>query len=148
MSNTKILVIDDNPKNVQLLVEILLKNEYDIMACMSGEEALEVLHDFQPELILLDIMMPELDGFEVCKILKKQEDTKEIPIIFITAKNEIDDIIEGFKLGAVDYITKPFNTEELLVRIQTQIKILKQQDKIQKISQERKVCFRFFLMIW
>ena len=116
-NNPLILIVDDIPKNLQVLSNILNTEGYQIAFASNGKESLVVLETTTPDLILLDIMMPELDGFQVCKALKADERLKDIPIIFITGKAEADDIVTGLNLGAVDYITKPFNATELLSRV-------------------------------
>jgi len=123
-----ILVVDDIPKNIQLLSGMLSEKEYKIAFATNGEQALKQASNINPDLILLDIMMPEMDGFEVCEKLKNNEDTKDIPVIFLTGKTEAEDITKGFELGAVDYITKPFNTEELLARVSTHVELKKARD--------------------
>jgi putative two-component system response regulator len=122
-----ILIVDDQPTNIQVLGKRLLIENYSIMAAMNGKTALEMAEEKKPDLILLDIMMPEMSGFEVCEILKNNPKTQSIPIIFLTAKNDPDDIVKGFNLGAVDFVSKPFNYAELLSRIRThtQLKLLK-----------------------
>lgn len=133
----KILAVDDNPHNIQLLGEVLSRESYEFSAALNGQQALENLKYFQPDLILLDIMMPELDGYETCHLIKKQPEYQEIPIIFLTAKNQPEDITHGFQVGAVDYITKPFNKHELLERVKTHIQLKQQKENILKISQDR-----------
>jgi len=118
-----ILIVDDNPKNLQVLGTILKQTGYQIIVAQNGFQTLKTVKKISPELILLDIMMPEMDGFEVCKKLKELPETKEIPVIFLTAKTETEDIIEGFKAGAVDYVVKPFNSSELLSRVNTHIEL-------------------------
>lgn len=105
----KILIVDDVPENIQILMETL-KYEYTIIAAANGEKALKLaLVDPMPDIILLDIMMPEMDGYEVCRRLKKDEKTRNIPVIFVTAMQEVEDETKGFELGAMDYITKPIS---------------------------------------
>lgn len=122
-----ILIVDDNPQNLQLLGKHLNNSGYALSFAMSGVEALSFLRDAKqlPMLILLDIMMPEMDGIEVCRELKKDDRLKHIPIIFLSAKSELEDIIKGFNAGGVDYITKPFFAQELLARIKTHIELKK-----------------------
>ena len=122
-SGLRILIVDDTQKNIQVLGTILRNGKYQLNVAQDGRQALEVLEKVTPDLILLDIMMPVLDGFETCVELKKNPDTRQIPVIFLTAKTETDDIVKGFELGAVDYITKPFNATELLVRVRTHLRI-------------------------
>lgn len=112
-----ILIVDDNSVSIRMLVHVLKKKEYDISIARNGCQALDILEDIHPDLILLDIMMPDLDGFKVCRTLKDNPRTREIPIIFLTAKEETEDLIQAFELGAVDYVTKPFNGLELLARV-------------------------------
>lgn len=120
-SKPLILIVDDVPKNLQVLGNILRKENYEIGVATNGLEALERIHEIHPDLILLDVMMPELNGFDTIKRLKEDQDTVDIPVIFLTAKTDIDDIVTGFKLGAVDYVTKPFNGTELLARVKTHL---------------------------
>ena len=114
IENARILIVDDTPQNTQILGTILIKQGYRINVARNGKHALEVIEKILPDLILLDIMMPELDGFATCKALKSSHKTKEIPIIFLTAKTDTEDIVKGFDLGAVDYVTKP--VDETLFR--------------------------------
>ncbi len=118
-----ILAVDDDASTLRLISILLEDKGYKVNLAQSGEEALESLKNSLPDLILLDIIMPGLNGFEVCSQLKKRNNTRSIPIVFLTAKDEIDDIVKGFKLGGVDYIVKPFHEEELLVRIRTHIEM-------------------------
>ncbi len=118
-----ILVVDDNPQNLQFIGNLLADNGYEPAVTMNGSQALEFLENEKPTLILLDVMMPEMDGYEVCKRIKSKSDNQDIPIIFLTAKTETDDIIEGFNSGAVDYVIKPFNPPELLARVKTHIEL-------------------------
>lgn len=122
-----ILTVDDNPQNLQLLGKLLSENGYDVGVALSGVQALNFVNNNNPDLILLDIMMPGIDGYDVCRTIKSNIKTRHIPIIFITAKTETDDIVKGFDAGGVDYVTKPFNTRELLARVKTHVemKILK-----------------------
>lgn len=123
-----ILIIDDEESNLQLLCSIL--TEYKKSIATNGTEGLQLIKKLSPDLILLDIMMPEIDGLEVCKQIKCDPSISEIPIIFITSKNQSSDIVEALKIGAVDYISKPFNREELLARIKTHIELKKMRDLI------------------
>ncbi len=118
-----ILIVDDNPQNLQVLGSLLTENGYNLGFAENGIKALEFVENREPSLILLDIMMPEMDGYEVCKKLKNDIRYKHIPVIFITAKAETKDIVKGFNAGGVDYITKPFIVEELLARVKTHIQI-------------------------
>ena len=118
-----ILVVDDTQANIALLTEILEKQGYRISAAQNSEQALKIANHIIPDLILLDVMMPDIDGFETCRQLKSNDKTQSIPIIFVTAKTEIEDLITGFSLGAVDYIYKPFQSEEILARVKSQLTI-------------------------
>lgn len=116
-----VLIVDDTAQNISILSNILLS--YDVIAATNGYDALEIAATEPLDLILLDIMMPEIDGFETCKRLKALPNGARIPIIFITAKTMVEDITRGFELGAVDYITKPFNPAELLARVHTHLEL-------------------------
>jgi two-component system sensor histidine kinase/response regulator len=118
-----ILVVDDILRNLQVIGNILEDEGYEISVATNGEEALEIVQEEIPDLILLDVMMPGMNGFEVCRRLKEMEKIKEIPVIFLTAKTETEDIIKGFEIGGVDYISKPFKKEELLIRIKTHLQL-------------------------
>lgn len=131
----KILIVDDVPTNIQLLGNLLRKEKYDIAFCSSGIEAIKKIRENEFDLILLDVMMPHMDGFEVCKMLKTNMDTKDIPIIFLTAKDDSESIIKGFEYGAVDYITKPFNYNELLSRIRTHLDLKGKKRIIESMNQ-------------
>ncbi|MDM8536298.1 response regulator [Desulfobacterales bacterium HSG17] len=119
----RIMIVDDETKNIQVLGTLLQQKGYYIYVAQNGKEALEIIKEVLPDLILLDIMMPEPDGFEVCRLLKKEAKTKDIPVIFLTVKSDSSDIIRGFILGAADYVTKPFNSVELLARINTHLNL-------------------------
>jgi signal transduction histidine kinase/DNA-binding response OmpR family regulator len=120
-SQPRILIVDDNPTNIDLLLDCFDDAQFLISVAENGHRALEQVRYDLPDLILLDVMMPGMDGFEVCRHLKIEPDTKDIPIIFMTALADIDHKIEGFAAGAVDYVTKPFQAEEILARIQTHL---------------------------
>ena len=119
----RILVVEDTPANIQTLSAILKEEGYQISIATNGRQALEALERVRPDLILLDIMMPEMDGFETCRRIKASEAWREIPIIFLTAKTDTADIVRGFELGAVDYVAKPFNAHELLARVKTHLTV-------------------------
>ena len=120
-TQAKILVVDDNPANIDILLEVL--SDFDVRAALDGESALEAVSEDLPDLILLDIAMPGLDGFEVCRRLKKDPKAKSVPIIFLSANSDAKSIISGFELGGVDYITKPYISQEVIVRVQTHLKL-------------------------
>jgi len=129
-----ILIVDDNELNLDILVSIL--SDYDVISVKSGASAFEVLREAEIDLILLDVMMPDMNGFDVCKYLKADDATMHIPVIFITAKHDVDDIKEGFDVGAVDYVTKPFNTLELLSRVNTHLQLKSYQEDLEKKVKE------------
>jgi len=136
MSGEKILIVDDNLTNLQVLVRALDGKGYELLIAQNGEEALQTARSTNPALILLDIMMPPgIDGFEVCKRLKNDDETKDSLVIFLSAKDDVPDKIKGFELGAVDYIAKPFQIEEVLVRVDSQIKAFQ---KMKLLSDEKK----------
>jgi diguanylate cyclase (GGDEF)-like protein len=127
-----ILMVDDTIKNLQILGTILKAENYKIAIANNGSQAILAANEIKPDLILLDVMMPGLDGFETCKKLKSLPGLKEVPVIFLTAKVETGDIIEGFKAGAVDYITKPFNSHELKARVKTHIELKISKDLLEQ----------------
>ncbi|MGK7877298.1 MAG: response regulator [Xenococcaceae cyanobacterium] len=131
-----ILVVDDNPINLRLLVSILKKKGYQVRPVPNGELALSAAHGLPPDLILLDIMMPGMDGYQVCKQLKADERTRDIPIIFISAINQVLDKVKAFSVGGVDFITKPFQLEEVLARVETHLAIRSLQKSLQAKNEE------------
>ena len=134
----KVLIVDDTPENIQVLMETL-KDQYTIVAAINGEKALKMaVAEPRPDLILLDIMMPGMDGYEVCRRLKADEQAQHIPIIFVTAKTEVEDETLGFELGAVDYITKPFSIPVVKARVKAhlELKILRDLEAIQRAKLE------------
>lgn len=137
-SQCKILLVDDTPANIDVLSKTLRPEGYKLAIAQSGDKALKVADHFQPDLILLDIMMPPgIDGIETCHQLKAKATTQAIPVIFITAKTEIDDITKGFQAGGVDYILKPFHREEICARIKTQLQLQFTLKQLIKENQEK-----------
>jgi phosphoserine phosphatase RsbU/P len=132
--NGYIFIVDDLDENLQVLGSTLTENGYDVAAASSGIEALEILEEETdlPDLILLDVMMPDLDGWDTCKRIKESKKTKDIPVIFLTAKAEVEDMVKGFDSGGVDYITKPFNSRELLARVKTHLELKYSKEELQK----------------
>jgi DNA-binding response OmpR family regulator len=124
MSLPKILIVDDQPINVQLLKRKLEKEGMEILTAYTGKEALEIVALHKPDLILLDVMMPDMDGIEVCQRLQADETARQIPVIFVTARNSKEGKLEGLGVGAVDYITKPIDLDETLARVQTQLRFV------------------------
>lgn len=116
-----ILIVDDTKDNISILLSLL--SDFDILVALNGKKALSLVEKNDIDLILLDIMMPEMDGYEVCRILKSQSKTKDIPILFITAKTDEDSIEKAFESGCMDYVTKPFKPKELLARVKIQLKL-------------------------
>lgn len=116
-----IVVVDDTPENLTVLRQILTEHGYRVRPALSGEIALKTIQAELPDLILLDIVMPDMDGYEVCKKLKSDKATRDIPVIFISALKEVDDKMRAFSHGGVDYISKPFQAEEVLARIHTHL---------------------------
>jgi len=138
--NNTILIVDDTPENIDILVELL--EDFDKQIAINGEDALETAWEGDPPyLVLLDIMMPEMDGYEVCEKLRANEKTKDVPVIFLTAKTEKDDIVKGFEVGGQDYITKPFDARELMERVKTQIELKTQREILKNMNEvlEQKV---------
>lgn len=131
-----ILIVDDVMNNIKVLGSILKKEGYSTAFAMEGKDALNTLKNLTPDLILLDLFMPEMDGLEVCETLKKQSKYQNIPIIFITASKEQESLLEAFEKGASDYITKPFSKPELLARVKTHLTIKKQQEELIKFTKK------------
>jgi two-component system NtrC family sensor kinase len=141
VSDCSILVVDDIKENIDILVETL-GGVYDLRVALDGNSALEQVVEEIPDLILLDIMMPGIDGYEVCRQLKAQPDTKEIPIIFLTALTETHNEHKGLNLGAVDYITKPFNPDLIKVRVRNQLELKMHRDNLEDLVNERTEALR------
>ncbi len=131
-----ILIVDDMSQNIQIVASILKQAGYQMTFARSGKAALAQMESRPPDLILLDIMMPGMDGYKVCTRLKADPATHDIPVIFLSAKTEIEDIVKGFKIGAVDYVTKPFQQEELLARVATHLTIRRLQNTLQTKNDE------------
>jgi len=130
-----ILIADDNPNNLKLLKEILQQCHYKVRPATNGSQALESIKRVSPDLILLDIHMPTMDGYELCKKLKEDPILAEIPVIFISALSETYNIVKGFELGAVDFIVKPFEPQEVLQRVKTHLQLQKQLQEIKFFNQ-------------
>lgn len=133
----KILIVDDIPKNIQLVANFLTKVGYQINFAVDGTSAIEHASKGDFDLILLDIMMPGIDGFEVCTTLKQNSITKDIPVIFLTAKTDNESISKGFDAGGVDYITKPFNPTELLARVKTHISLKNREKELRELNKTK-----------
>lgn len=136
MKSDLILVVDDLPQNLQILNATLSEAGYRVAAAKSGAQALKALETTRPDLILLDIMMPEMDGLEVCRRLKANPDWADLPVIFLSARTESEAILAGFAAGGVDYVAKPFQNEELLARVKTHLELKHSRDLILEYSQQ------------
>jgi len=132
-----ILVVDDSRDNIEVLRTVLEYNHYKVLEATSAEEAIARARDQSPDLILMDVVMPGMDGFAACRILTSEEQTREIPVIMITAKNEPEDLKRGLEAGAVDYVKKPFVIVELLARVNTALRLKEAQDKL--VVQEKRL---------
>lgn len=128
-----ILIVDDVTQNI-IILNATLKDEYNTLFAKSGEEALKIAKEMKPDLILLDVMMPGMNGFEVCEELKKDEELKNIPVIFVTALNDTGNESEGLNLGAVDYIRKPFNIDIVKLRVRNHLQMKQNRDKLLQLS--------------
>ena len=131
-----ILIVDDQPINLKILLSFLQKQDFELRILQSGVQALALLQETIPDIILLDVMMPELDGFETCRRIKADERLVDIPVIFMTALDTVEDKVTGFKAGGVDYITKPFQQTEVLIRINTHINLRKKALKLKEMQEE------------
>lgn len=140
----KVLIVDDVTKNIQVVANFLQQAGYEINFAVSGDSALKHIKQDKFDLILLDIMMPEMDGFEVCQKLKDSDETKDIPVIFLTAKTDIESIKKAFNAGGVDYITKPFNKAELLARVKTHLELQQQRKDLRELNATKE---KFFSII-
>ncbi|MFP4289410.1 MAG: response regulator [Bacteroidales bacterium] len=136
IKNSKILVVDDDQHSLIVLNHILSQKKHEVKTCISGEEALQAVHDFLPDLILLDIIMPGTDGYEVLDALKREPLLSEIPVIFITAAGDTSEMVKGLEKGAVDFISKPVNKPELLARVKTHIDLKQSRDIISQSNFE------------
>jgi len=134
---SRVLVVDDIARNLQVVGTLLRHEGYEVMPATSGADALEGVQAQVPDLILLDMMMPEMDGLEVCRRLKANPAVQNIPIIFLTASNEMEHLIKGFEAGAVDYVTKPFNAPELLARVRTHLELRHARERLREMNEEK-----------
>ena len=136
LATNLILIVDDSPTNIEMLFDAL-SELYEIAAVKSGEAALKFIAETPPDLILLDVNMPGIDGYEVCRRVNADESTRHIPIIFITSLSSLDEEIKGLKLGAADFITKPFNIDVVKVRVNNQIELKSYRDKLEQLVEDR-----------
>lgn len=139
--SANILVVDDMPANLELLASILVKEGYEVRPALSGSMALMSAQAAPPDLILLDVNMPDKNGYEVCYQLKDDEKTRDIPVIFISAMGETIDKVRAFGVGGVDYITKPFQIDEVLARIQTQLTLYYQRRELERLREKERQYF-------
>jgi len=130
-----ILIVDDVPKNIQVAASILQSDSYHIAFAQNGTMALSQIESNRFDLILLDIMMPQMDGFEVCRRIRNRPDGRDTPIIFLTAKNDADSIVKGFAMGAMDYLSKPFNGAELQARVKTHLELYRSRKALEEVNQ-------------
>ena len=135
-----ILVVDDDPVSLDFIRKVLTENKYDSVLVEDGAQAFKYLAKGTADLILLDIVMPKMDGLEVCKRLKKHNLAKKIPVIFLTGKTSMEDIIKGFQAGAVDYVKKPFNPAELLMRIKSHVELKRAREEIKTLRGMIPIC--------
>ena len=135
-SKSLVLIVDDMPENLQVLASYLSRAGYEVLPATSGSKALNFARARMPDLILLDVSMPEMDGFEVCRCLKNMPELSNIPVLFITARTDTEDVVRGFNVGGVDYITKPFNSIELLARVHTHLELKNARDALLKYNAE------------
>jgi len=139
-SKGTILIVDDAVINIEVLGSSLRNEGYEVLEAHDGEKALEVAFEHQPDLILLDVMMPGIDGYETCRELKLKSVLKNIPVIFLTVCSEERDILKGFEAGGVDYISKPFNTAELFARVNTHIELKRAREEISSLRGIIPIC--------
>jgi diguanylate cyclase (GGDEF)-like protein len=130
----KILIVDDVPKNIQVAASILQNDTYQIAFAQDGPTALAQIESNRFDLILLDIMMPQMDGYEVCRRIRNRPDNRDTPIIFLTAKNDTDSVVKGFAMGAMDYLSKPFNGAELQARVKTHLELYRSRKAIEEVN--------------
>jgi len=130
-----IMIVDDIAENLQVIGNILHEKGFETSFAQDGKQAIDILNDIAPDLILLDVAMPGMDGFEVCHYLKNNPRTKDIPIIFLTARTDTDSMLHGFNLGAADYVTKPFSAQELLARVNTHVQLKYQRNQLEKVNE-------------
>ncbi|HEX5364183.1 MAG TPA: response regulator, partial [Gallionella sp.] len=133
----RILAVDDTPESLRLLTDILKAEGYEVRAAISGELALHAAALNPPELILLDIRMPGMNGYEVCRSLKAQPATRDVPVIFVSAASETSEKVEGFAVGGVDFVTKPYQRDELLARVRTHLQLNRLSNHLEELVEER-----------
>lgn len=140
----KILIVDDSPENLKILGNSLKKLNYNVLTALSGKQALALADNKLPDLIILDVMMPVMDGFEVCRILKENKQHRHIPVIFLTALSEPENVNRGLEIGASDYITKPYQVEDLIIKIRHHLRSKQKNDYLEKIVRIEQIILKFF----
>ena len=133
-SDSKILIVDDIPKNIQMAMNILKDEGYKMFYAKSGEMALKLVLEHNFDLILLDIMMPDMNGFDVCEKLKNDDKTKKIPIVFLSGKDSSQDIEQAYEIGGIDYVVKPFITIELITKVNSYVRLKQLEDKFELLG--------------
>jgi DNA-binding response OmpR family regulator len=132
-----VLVVDDEPRNLQLVGKLLSDNLLcDLCLAGSGGEALEIMESMTPDLVLLDVNMPEMNGYEVCTAIRAREESREIPVIFLTAQRDTEHIVRGFDAGGSDYVCKPFESRELIARVRVQLELKLSRDELKRQKEE------------
>lgn len=134
-----ILIVDDQPVTLKLLLTFLQRRGFTVLVATGGEEAFARIKETRPDIILLDIMMPVLDGYETCRILKDNEDMADIPVIFVTALTNLEDKVKGFEVGGVDYVTKPFQHEEVLARVGAHLSLARLRKELESKNRQLQV---------
>ncbi len=132
--NNRILIVDDNPRNVEVVASLLSAGNYDFEFAGTGEEGLQWLDRKSFDLILMDVMMPGMNGYETCRIIKKREDYSEVPVIFLTAKTDTESLSKAFEAGGVDYVSKPFRPEELMARVATHLELKQRREELKQLN--------------
>lgn len=138
LTEAHILVVDDNNLNLEIVNRVLEKEGYKITLCAKGINAISIIKEKRPDLILLDILMPDINGFAVCNQLVEDKETRDIPVIFLTSMDETNNIVKGFQVGAVDYITKPYHKEELLARVRNHLELKLMRDSFKQLANDNK----------
>ena len=135
LEGSRIFIVDDVSRNIQVLAGMLSEENYHIVFATNGKDALERMASMAPDLVLLDVMMPEMDGFEICETMRFDPLLKDIPVIFLTARADSGSVVKGLRMGGADYITKPFNTSELLARVRTHLGLKKARDHLKLMNE-------------
>ena len=130
-----ILLVDDNPTNLEVLYKTLEGKDYRLLVAKDGAAALDIIRNVHPTLVLLDVMMPEMDGFEVCKIIKADPDTADVAVVFLSALGDIESKVKGFQAGGVDYVSKPFQADEVVMRVATHVKVKRLERELSRKNQ-------------